>query len=99
LPPGDRKDFGQSVNRARDQINDGLTKKGEVLAARKQLSDAKKDRIDVTLPGRRGLLGGVHPITRTVRRIQRIFQRAGFDVTHGPEIEDDFHNFEALNIP
>ncbi len=99
LPLDDRKAFGQAVNRARDQINDALMKKAETLTTREQLSDTEKDRIDVTLPGRRGLVGGVHPISRTVRRIERIFQRAGFDVTHGPEIEDDFHNFEALNIP
>ena len=53
----------------------------------------------MTLPGRGQSLGGVHPVTRTMRRIEQIFNRVGFDVATGPEVEDDFHNFEALNIP
>jgi phenylalanyl-tRNA synthetase alpha chain len=57
------------------------------------------ERIDVTLPGRGQPSGGLHPITRTLRRIEGLFERAGFGVAEGPEIEDDFHNFEALNIP
>ncbi|MBT6065657.1 MAG: phenylalanine--tRNA ligase subunit alpha, partial [Proteobacteria bacterium] len=59
----------------------------------------ESQRIDVTLPGRGLEPGGLHPVTRTLRKIERIFLRAGFNIAYGPEIEDDFHNFEALNIP
>ena len=57
------------------------------------------ERIDVTLPGRGQRPGGLHPVTRTLRRIEQLFANAGFAVAEGPEIEDDYHNFEALNIP
>ncbi|HNB89574.1 MAG TPA: phenylalanine--tRNA ligase subunit alpha, partial [Plasticicumulans sp.] len=57
------------------------------------------ERVDVTLPGRGVQAGGLHPITRTLRRIEELFRQVGFSVAEGPEIEDDFHNFEALNIP
>ncbi len=55
--------------------------------------------IDVTLPGRGQLSGGLHPVTRTLERIEQCFSRIGYEVAEGPEVEDDYHNFEALNIP
>jgi len=59
----------------------------------------RNEAIDVTLPGRRQSPGGLHPITITIDRITSIFETSGYDVAEGPEIEDDYHNFEALNIP
>jgi phenylalanyl-tRNA synthetase alpha chain len=94
-----RKAFGQEVNVARDAL-------GEALAARKSsLESAALDarlaseRIDVTLPGRGMDRGGLHPITRVMQRIETLFGRLGFEVATGPEVEDDEHNFEALNFP
>ena len=97
--PEARKEFGAAVNRVRDQLTYALSARADaVLAAERQAAIAA-EQIDVTLPGRTGHSGSLHPVTRTLRRIEQIFMRAGFDVAHGPEIEDDFHNFEALNIP
>ncbi|TWI05045.1 phenylalanyl-tRNA synthetase alpha subunit [Luteimonas cucumeris] len=99
LPPEQRKVAGEAINRARDAI-------GEALAARKaELDNAALDArlatesIDVTLPGRRAGRGGVHPVSRTMERIIDIFGRLGYELSDGPEIEDDWHNFEALNFP
>jgi phenylalanyl-tRNA synthetase alpha chain len=99
LPGDQRKAAGEAINRARDAI-------GEALSARKvALDDAALDArlagetIDVTLPGRDAARGGVHPVSRTLERITEIFGRLGYELADGPEIEDDFHNFEALNFP
>ncbi|TYT27236.1 phenylalanine--tRNA ligase subunit alpha [Luteimonas viscosa] len=99
LPADQRKAAGEAINRARDAV-------GEALAARKAaLEDAELDArlagesIDVTLPGRDPGRGGVHPISRTMSRMADIFGRLGYDLADGPEIEDDWHNFEALNFP
>jgi len=99
LPPDQRKAAGEAINRARDAI-------GEALSVRKSmLEDAALDArlagetIDVTLPGRNGTRGGLHPISRTLERIADIFGRLGYELADGPEIEDDQHNFEALNFP
>ncbi len=99
LPGDQRKAAGEAINRTRDAI-------GAALSARKvTLDDAALDAklasqtIDVTLPGRDGTRGGVHPISRTLERIADIFGRLGYELADGPEIEDDWHNFEALNFP
>ena len=99
LPGDQRKAAGEAINRARDAI-------GEALAARKTaLDDAALDArlagetVDVTLPGRDAGRGGVHPVSRTLERISEIFGRLGYELADGPEIEDDWHNFEALNFP
>ena len=99
LPGDQRKAAGEAINRARDAIS-------EALAARKTaLDDAALDArlagetIDVTLPGRDAARGGVHPVSRTLERIAEIFGRLGYELADGPEIEDDWHNFEALNFP
>ena len=99
LPAERRKAAGEAINRARDAI-------GEALAARKvALEDAALDQrlagetIDVTLPGRDASLGGIHPVSRTIERMADIFGRLGYAIADGPEIEDDWHNFEALNFP
>ncbi|MES2858868.1 MAG: phenylalanine--tRNA ligase subunit alpha [Pseudomonadota bacterium] len=99
LPGDQRKTAGEAINRARDAIS-------EALSARKAaLDDAALDArlagetVDITLPGRNGARGGIHPVSRTLERITDIFARLGYELADGPEIEDDWHNFEALNFP
>ena len=99
LPGDQRKAAGEAINRVRDAI-------ANALSARKvALDDAALDArlagetVDVTLPGRNGERGGVHPVSRTLERITEIFGRLGYELADGPEIEDDWHNFEALNFP
>ena len=95
----ERPKAGQLINEAKQTVQSILNKK------KKQLDDAvlakqlAEETIDVTLPGREVDLGSLHPVTRTLHRIETLFSKAGFDVETGPEIEDDWHNFEALNIP
>ena len=99
LPPEERPAAGQQINDAKRQINEQLgTRKAalEAAAIEKQLV---AEAVDVTLAGRGQTLGARHPVSRAMARIERIFQNAGFGVRSGPEIEDDFHNFTALNIP
>ncbi|HHW4673295.1 MAG TPA: phenylalanine--tRNA ligase subunit alpha, partial [Xylella fastidiosa subsp. pauca] len=93
------KAIGEKVNRVRDLISVALMDRKAALesaALSKRLID---ERVDVTLPGRRGERGGLHPVTRTLERITEIFARLGYELVEGPEIEDDWHNFEALNFP
>lgn len=99
LPPEQRKAAGEAINKARDAL-------AAALAERKvALDDAALDgrlageTIDVTLPGISAARGGLHPVSRTLERIADIFGRLGFELADGPEIEDDWHNFEALNFP
>ncbi len=99
LEPEARKSAGQVINAARDQLTGAIEGRHAALQAaeieRKLLAEA----IDVTLPGRGEVPGGLHPVTRTLVRMESLFRAMGFQVVEGPEIEDDFHNFEALNIP
>src|SRR4051812_44965795 len=99
LPPDQRKTAGEAINRARDAI-------GSALAARKVEVDSAaldarvaNETVDVTLPGRNAVRGGAHRVSRTRERITDIFGRLGYELSDGPEIEDDWHNFEALNFP
>jgi phenylalanyl-tRNA synthetase alpha chain len=99
LPADERKSAGARINAAKDRITQAIdARRGDLEAAAlgRELASAG---IDVTLPGRGQSVGGLHPVTRTRLRIEAIFRRAGFTVAEGPEVEDDFHNFEALNIP
>ena len=91
--------MGEAINEAKVQIQNLIESRKEELeevALQKRLLE---ERIDVTLPGRNIEKGGLHPITQTLHHIQNIFAKAGFEIEIGPEIEDDFHNFSALNIP
>jgi phenylalanyl-tRNA synthetase alpha chain len=99
LPAGERKSAGASINRARDRIAEALDARRLQLEAAAVERELASGAIDVTLPGRGQSVGGLHPVTRTRLRIEAIFRRAGFAIAEGPEVEDDFHNFEALNIP
>jgi phenylalanyl-tRNA synthetase alpha chain len=99
LPAEERKDAGAYINRIRDQFSAGLELRKSQLEARALEQRLASETIDVTLPGRGQRAGGLHPITLTLRRITELFRRIGFDSVEGPEVEDDYHNFEALNIP
>ena len=99
LPASERKSAGASINQAKERIAAALEARRAELEAVSLDRELKSAAIDVTLPGRGQSVGGLHPVTRTRLRIEAIFRRAGFSVAEGPEVEDDFHNFEALNIP
>ena len=99
LPGNERKAAGQIINDAKRAFQESLEAKKQQLEAEKLNSQLSSETVDVTLPGRGQQTGGLHPVTRTMNRIKTLFSDLGFDVAEGPEIEDDFHNFEALNIP
>ena len=99
LQPEERKSFGQSINAAKQQIESALDSRRKDLELKKLESRLSGEALDVTLPGRGRTRGGVHPISRTWRRIEEIFGSIGFDVADGPEIETDWYNFTALNNP
>ena len=99
LPAEERPAAGQDINEAKQTLQSELAARKEHLEAAREQSDIESQRLDVSLPGRGETLGGLHPITRTMRRMEAIFRQAGFEVHTGPEVEDEFHNFEALNIP
>lgn len=98
LPVSQRRDTGLHINQAKGEIAALITARRAALE-REGLSAALTGQtVDVTLPGRGQSLGSRHPITCTMERIEQIFNAAGFDAVEGPEVEDDFHNFEALNF-
>ena len=99
LPKEQRPQAGQAINRAKRDLQGLIETRRKALEDMQLAARLAGERIDVTLPGRSASVGGLHPVTRTLRRIERLFANAGFSVAEGPEIEDDFHNFEALNIP
>ncbi|MDH3400373.1 MAG: phenylalanine--tRNA ligase subunit alpha [Chromatiales bacterium] len=99
LPAEQRPLFGKLVNEAKDEVAGRISECKLRLEAFALESRLESEKIDVTLPGRGTTPGGMHPVSRSMRRIETLFQRAGFAVETGPEIEDEFHNFEALNIP
>ena len=99
LPGDQRKAAGQEINDAKRAFQQSLEKRKQILEAEKLNAQLASETVDVTLPGRGQRSGGLHPVTLTMQRIKELFDGLGFDVAEGPEIEDDFHNFEALNIP
>lgn|SRR5690606_29306911 len=99
LPPEERPRAGQAINEAKEQLTAALEERRALLEAAELERALEAERIDVTLPGRSGGIGGLHPVTRTLERIEALFTSIGFTVVEGPEVEDDYHNFEALNIP
>ncbi len=99
LPPDERKARGAEVNVAKERIAIALAARKAVLEAAALEQRLAHDRVDVTLPGRNADRGSLHPLTRALDRIVSIFARLGYDVADGPEIEDDWHNFGALNFP
>ncbi|GAB6141473.1 phenylalanine--tRNA ligase subunit alpha [Methylosoma difficile] len=99
LDPEQRRIVGQQVNQARDNFQEQLEAKKIFLDNAALVARLAGERVDVSLPGRGQNLGGLHPVTTTLRRITQIFASVGFQMVEGPEIEDDYHNFGALNIP
>jgi phenylalanyl-tRNA synthetase alpha chain len=99
LPAAERPAAGQKINEAKAVIQAAIESRRAALETAALDAELAQGAIDVTLPGRGQEPGGLHPVTRTRLRIERIFMQAGFQVATGPEVEDDFHNFEALNIP
>jgi phenylalanyl-tRNA synthetase alpha chain len=99
LPTQERRAFGQAVNDVKQLLTDKIAERTVQLEQLEQDAAVTSGRVDVSLAGRRMGTGSLHPVSRTIRRIHDIFRRLGFDVAEGPEIEDDYHNFEALNIP
>jgi phenylalanyl-tRNA synthetase alpha chain len=99
MAPDARKAFGERVNRVKEALAAAIEAKAVSVERAELGRKLAAETIDVTLPGRGETSGGLHPITRTIRRIERIFNSMGFETVEGPEIEDDWHNFQALNIP
>ena len=99
LPGDQRKAAGEAINRARDAIGAALAERKAALDAAALDARLASETFDVTLPGRNVDAGGLHPVSRTMERIADIFGRLGYELADGPEIEDDWHNFEALNFP
>lgn len=99
LSPEVRPAAGAAINQAKDQVQEALSERKTLIDNSAAEIELALGQIDITLPGRRQSTGGLHPVTRTIERIEAIFIGAGFTMAEGPEIEDDYHNFEALNIP
>ena len=99
LPSDERPKVGAKINVAKETLQTLINEQKETLENAALSARMAEERIDVTLPGRNNTVGGLHPITRTMQRIEDFFIRIGYQIETGPEIEDDYHNFEALNIP
>ncbi|HXX85712.1 MAG TPA: phenylalanine--tRNA ligase subunit alpha [Casimicrobiaceae bacterium] len=99
LSAAERPGAGARINAAKETLESALVRRREELADVKLARQLAAEALDVSLPGRGLGIGGLHPITRTLERIEALFHSLGFSVADGPEIEDDFHNFTALNMP
>ena len=95
----ERPAAGARINEAKESLSDVLNARKAHLEDEALAAQLASETLDVTLPGRQPELGGLHPVTKTMDRIEAFFSRIGYSVEEGPEIEDDYHNFEALNIP
>lgn len=99
LPPEQRREAGQSVNRCKHQLEEAIAERQDALAQMQLSAQLASEQIDVTLPGRLHEPGGPHPVNRAMDRILDLFGQLGFSVATGPEVEDDYYNFAALNFP
>jgi phenylalanyl-tRNA synthetase alpha chain len=99
LSAEDRPKAGQIINVAKVAVQEAIESRKSLLEDELLNEQIKQGSLDITLPGRGGKRAGLHPITLTLQRIESLFQQVGFEVVEGPEVEDDYHNFEALNIP
>ena len=95
----ERPAAGEAINNAKQTLQEAIEKQRQKLENAKLETRLTEEKIDITLPGRGQHTGGLHPITITLQRIIDLFTQVGFEIVYGPEIEDDYHNFEALNIP
>ena len=99
LAANERPSAGQAINDAKKNIQDAIEQQQSILDKTRLQTRIAQEKVDITLPGRGQNVGGLHPITQTLQQIEHLFTGLGFEVIEGPEIEDDYHNFEALNIP
>ncbi|MBU0593470.1 MAG: phenylalanine--tRNA ligase subunit alpha [Pseudomonadota bacterium] len=99
LSAEDRPAAGARINEVKDRLEQALAARRDALREEQLQAQLAKESLDVTLPGRGAGRGGMHPVTRTLERIEALFHSIGFEVAQGPEIETDFYNFTALNIP
>lgn len=99
LSAEERPQAGAKINEAKQQVSEQLNARKALLESAALEAKLAAETIDVTLPGRGQPLGGLHPVTKTLERIEAFFAGIGYRVAEGPEVEDDYHNFEALNIP
>ena len=99
MSPEERKTVGAHINECKNRFQAAYNDKRDALNAAKLQAQLAAEALDVTLPGRGQASGGLHPVTLTLQRVVELFHGMGFEVADGPEIEDDFHNFQALNIP
>ncbi len=99
LSPEERPKVGALINEAKEKVQAALNTCKSLLEQKELNKKLEAEQIDVTLPGRGQTSGSIHPITRTLERIESFFTNIGYSVEEGPEVEDDYHNFEALNIP
>lgn len=99
LPLEERPGAGQLVNRAKQEIQEAIAERKHQIGAMALLARLETEELDISLPGRRLENGGLHPVTRTIDRIEALFTDLGFSVAGGPEVESPYYNFDALNIP
>ena len=99
MSPEERKTIGAHINECKNQFQTAFNNKRDALNEAKLQAQLAAEALDITLPGRAQENGGLHPVTLTLQRVVELFHGMGFEVADGPEIEDDFHNFQALNIP
>ena len=99
MSPEERKTIGAHINECKNQFQMAFNAKRDALNEAKLQAQLAEEALDITLPGRAQEHGGLHPVTLTLQRVVELFHGMGFEVADGPEIEDDFHNFQALNIP
>jgi phenylalanyl-tRNA synthetase alpha chain len=99
VEPAGRRAYGVAVNRLKERVEGRLAELDEALAARERDAARRVAGVDVTLPGRRPVLGSVHPVSLVMAEMEQIFAEMGYSVAEGPEVEDDYHNFGALNFP
>ena len=99
LPPEEKKSAGAAINVAKTAVENALNERREAIRKAALSARLAEEALDVTLPGRAEARGGLHPVTRTLERIESLFRSIGFEVADGPEIETDWFNFTALNTP
>jgi len=99
LSAQERPSAGARINEAKEAVSDVLNARKVELESAALEAKLSAETVDVTLPGREAEVGGLHPVTKVMERIEAFFSRIGYSIEEGPEIEDDYHNFEALNIP
>ena len=99
LPPEERPAAGSRINQVKQALEEAIKERRGLIQSRALQEQLAAEALDVTLPGRGAGTGGLHPVSRTLARIESLFHSVGFQISEGPEIETDFHNFTALNIP